>query len=226
MKFPFCYSENTTAIPIEIIDSDVKERWWTMFALALLGIIIHPIVYILLFTNIILSIIGNISKKLRHKNKLFMQCTRRRNQFMVLNPKITKKQMVKEKKEFNQKRHVENVNNRFQTRLKNFKRNGRLTEEERLLFEIDYFGFHKNAFYTTNGKLKITDETLVCYSEKGAFRITKSNIISVKRKNYFLFIPTGIQIIVKDKRIYKYNFVVFPKERQDIINKIQSEQVD
>lgn len=183
-----------------------------------LGIALHPLVFIICFLDIALKIITNYVRKQQHKNEWIMQCSRCNHEFIVPNPDRVEfvNAQNAEKQAEREKRDAEN---REKIRLKEecLKHNGELNSDEVLVGLAEYFGFHKNAFCTTEGKLKVSDKAFIVYNSQGSFRIPKNNVICVKKKNYFMFIFTGIEIRTNDNR-KKYYFVVFPQERDQIIS--------
>lgn len=176
--------------------------------------------YFYCFVLIGIVLILNVTRKIVHKNEWIMQCSRCGTEFTIVNPdrgdKLQEKEIEKQIKA--EKKAVE-YKNAAQLKKECLLRNGKLVDGEKLIQDIDYFGFHKNVFSNSQGKLRITDKSLICYNDKGCFRISRDKIVAVKKKNYFLFIPTGIQIRVNDKR-KKYNFVVYPKDRAEILTSI------
>ena len=150
-----------------------------------------------------------------------MQCQRCGHEFTVINPDkveaVQKKAVATKEK---QGKNAEYRRHAAQMKAECLARNGKIEPNENLLAEIGYFGFHKNSFYTSNGKLRITDRAYVWFNENGSFRIPKSEVVSVKKKNYMGVIPTGVQIRTTYKR-RKYDFVVFAKEREHILQKLE-----
>lgn len=147
-----------------------------------------------------------------------MQCSRCNHEFIVPNPDRIEIMSVKNaNKQIKAEKRASLNRDKIRLREERLKFNGELNSDEILLGAVEYFGFHKNVFNTSAGKLKVSDKAIIVYNDKGSFRISKDSVISVKKKNYFFLIPTGIEIKVKDKR-KKYDFVVVPKEREQIIS--------
>lgn len=223
-RCPKCKSENTTRVPIELFDG-VKGLWYSLIILSLLGCAFSPAFIFLCMACIIIAVIINIVRKISHRNEWVMQCSRCGCEFAIINPDKAeileaKNQKKVQKQQEEAGRRTEKYKAIAEQKAVCLARNGQLAEDEILVEKVDYFGFHKNAFSNSQGKLIITNKSLICYNEKGCFRILRDRIQSVKKKNYFLCIPTGIQIRVNDKR-KKYNFVVIPSERNEILENIK-----
>ena len=228
LKCPNCGSENTTRIPDEIIDQSVKSTWWMIILFGVLGISVNPIILIFAFAVMIFNIVVNILVKHKHRNVWVMQCLRCRQQFTVPNPyrieqfdkenekAVEREAELKEKVERRKAKNLER--SRLETAI--MEKNARLFENETLIGEVDYFATHKNAWSTAGGNLRITDSSLLIYNKKGAFRIYKDQVCRIKRKNYFLIIPTGIQIVINDGKKRKYNFVVYYDKRKQIMQSL------
>lgn len=221
MRCPKCESENTTRVPIELLDG-TGHIWFRLAIFLLFGVIITPAFLVFEIIIIIITIIINITKKIAYREKWIMQCSRCGTEFTIVNPdkadRIRNSEVLKENKAYNVA-NADTDNNVMQMKKECLSRNGQLAEDEVLIKDIEYFGFHKNAFSNSQGKLRITNKSLICYNDKGCFRIPKDKIIAVKKKNYFFVIPTGIQIKVNDKR-KKYYFVVYPKDREEILKSL------
>jgi type IV secretory pathway VirB3-like protein len=215
LKCPFCQNENTSRIPIEIIDSNIKEMWWIIIVCAILGVTIQPTVLIIAFTFLVLNIIQNIIKKISTRKYWFMQCPRCRREYKILNPYKSEKILADKQKKMEQCRE------KYAELNRSLEANGKLVEDEKLISEISSIGYHKNAFTTINYHVKITDRCILIYNNKGSFRIYNDDITSIKKKNYFLIIPTGICIkahILNKKK--KFLFVVSPNDREKIIEQL------
>lgn len=225
LKCPKCGSDDTRKLDMEIFDSNIKKLWWTVIIFGLLGITIHPVIMFLVVFAILLTVAVNIVKKHSHRNEWVMQCSRCGYQFSVINP--DKEESIKTQKVKQDTRQREKWNNYTEKNKKiieGLNRNGQLEDDETLLYTVDYFSPHRKC-YTSSSRLKITDKSLVCYNEKKCLRISRKDIISIKKKNYFLVIPTGIQIYIKENGKHKkYNFVVMSDERKDILNVLKNSE--
>ena len=220
-RCPKCGCDHTTKVPVELLDG-VKGTWLLLVFCSLFGIALSPFFILVCIGCITVGIILNIVKKIRYRNYWIMQCQRCGNEFSIINP--DKADVVSNKKSVAESRKNENTERKREIareKVECISRNGMLETGEQLIAEIPYFGFHKNAFANSNGKLKITNKSYICYNDKGSFRIARNAVIQVKKKNYFGFIPTGIQIRATDKR-GKYNFVVIPNERDKILSQMKT----
>ena len=234
LKCPHCGSENTTRVPIEIIDSSIKSTWWMIVIFGILGVSLNPLILILAFAVMLLNLIVNIANKHKYRNVWIMQCQRCKKEFTVSDPDKMKKRDKKSlerqtkqaerelsKKEKEEHRRAVQLE-KSQKEADLLKKNSMLYEDETLISEVDYFATHRNAWSTAGGSLRITDKCLLIYNRKGAFRIYKNQIMSIRKKNYFLIIPTGIQIKANsDKKKRKYNFVVMYDQRKQIIGELE-----
>lgn len=223
LQCPKCGSNDTKRMKSEIFDKDVKELWFTIVIFTVLGVSINPVILFFAVAVIILMIIVNIIQKHRHRNDWIMQCTRCGHQFSVTNPdKIETINAKSEKKREKQNQKAKIYAEKNRVIIESLNRNSQLTEGETLLHTVDYFCPYKSA-YTANSQLKVTDKSLVCYNEKNSLRIPKSGIISIKKKNYCLIIPTGIQICVNDGgRKRNHDFVVLADKRKEILRMLEN----
>lgn len=230
LRCPYCGNENTTRVPVEIIDQSVKSTWWMIIIFGILGISVNPLILILAFASMAINIIINIVLKHRHRNEWVMQCPRCKHQFTVPNPDRTSQiAKEKEKRETKDAQNREKQEQKKEIRLEKSRQetavlveNSRLYDDETLLSEVDYFATHKNAWSSAGGTLRITNKSLLIYNKRGAFRIYKDQTIGIKKKNYCFMIPTGIQIITDDGKKHKYNFVVCADKRKQIIKALNS----
>lgn len=86
LKCPKCNSENTQVEPMKVFNKDVKEMWWMIVILSILGIAIHPVVLFFAFVVIAFLIIVNIILKIRYRNKWSVRCNRCGYEFSVDKP--------------------------------------------------------------------------------------------------------------------------------------------
>lgn len=224
MQCPKCGSSDTKRMKLEIFDHSVRKLWLMIVIFAVLGVSIHPVILFFAVVAIILMIAVNAARKHHHKNDWVMQCTRCGHQFSVDNPdkiELVNEKKAKQKEKQNQKVKMYAEKNRVT--IEHLNKNGQLLENETLLYTVDYFCPHKSAYTTAGAQLKVTDKSLICYNEKSRLRIPQSSIISIKKKNYFLIIPTGIQICTNDEgRKRKYDFVVMFDKRKEILRMLDS----
>ncbi len=225
LQCPKCGSSDTKRMKSEIFDKGVKEIWFTIVIFTVLGVSINPVILFFAVAVIILMIIVNIIQKHRHRNDWIMQCARCGHQFSVTNPdkiESIKAKKAKQTEKRNQKAKIYAERNK--AIIEKLNKNSQLAEDETLLHTVDYFCPHRSA-YTASSQLKLTDRSLICYNEKNSLRIHKSSIISIKKKNYCLIIPTGIQICVSEGgRKRKYDFVVLADKRKEILRMLDSWQ--
>lgn len=218
LRCPKCGSDHTTRVPVEILDG-VKGPWYLLIICSLFGGAISPLCLVFCIACLVIMIILNIIRKVSYKNTWLMQCQQCGNEFEVVNPDrveaIQRKQKI-----VDEKREKLAEEYRIASKIKEecLAKNGVIQESEVLLSEIPNFGLHRNAFSTSYGNLKITDKGYIWYNQNGSVRIPRNSVVEVKKHNYFLVIPTGVQIKTRSKR-KKYNFVVLPKEREGIIDK-------
>lgn len=219
-KCPKCGSDHTTRVPIKLM-SGVKGTWYLLILCSLFGVVLSPLCIIICVGCIVIGIIYNLMRKITHKNEWVMQCQRCGNEYTVVN--IDKVDAIRRKEVQTKEKQEKTAEHRKEAaafKAECLSRNGMLEPDEDLLAEVSYFGFHKNTFSNSNGKLKVIDRGYICYNDKGSFHISKETVIDVKKKNYFGMIPTGIQIRTRDKR-KKYNFVVYVKDRDEILSTMQ-----
>jgi hypothetical protein len=117
----------------------------------------------------------------------------------------------------NQERNVDNVkkSEKIGSKLEKSKDNSCLDEQEIIRYKSDIFNLRKNIFMGETGKLKLTDRNIIWYNHKKNIKIPIEDIKCIKSKNYFIFIPTGIQIKTSNK---KYDFITM--NRKDILQNI------
>ncbi len=215
LKCPYCHNENTNRIPTEIVNSKISEIWWFLLICSLLGAAIQPIVLTYVFVFMVCDIIKNVISGMSSRKYWFMQCPRCGHQYKILNPYRAEKINSDKQREMEQRRE------KYAKLNQDTEMNGKLLEDEQLITEINSIGYHKNVFSTTNYRVKITDKCKLIYNSKGSFRIYNDDIISIKKKNYFFVIPTGIcistRILNKKKKLL---FVVAPSDREKIIEQL------
>lgn len=218
IKCPKCGSENTERQPIEIVDSRTKAVWWVLVIIVFLGIAVQPFILSFCFVYVIDEVIKNILKARKYKYQWLMQCSRCKYCFAVVNPDMEDKwNAMKDKKKKKEEQKAIKIQLAIKRRNENLEQNRRLLDTEMLIGDIDFFGWLTSAFSRKNGSLRVTDGSLIWYNAKDRFRIPKDKILRIRKKNYLLFIPTGMQIKVNDRH-KKYNFVVKPGERNKILN--------
>ncbi|AFM40429.1 hypothetical protein Desaci_1406 [Desulfosporosinus acidiphilus SJ4] len=101
--------------------------------------------------------------------------------------------------------------------------NGKIEDDETLLLERSLFNYRINMFVAINGKLKITDKTVIWYNKKHNYRIPLEKITSIEQRNFLFLIKTGIRIKTQGMKKKNLSFVSFPSERDDIIKVVKSE---
>lgn len=217
-KCPKCGCETATKIPIELLDG-VKNIWYSLIILFLVAGTVSPMFLLICFVCIILHIVLNIIKKIVYRNEWLMQCTRCGAEYGVPNPdRVEAVQKAAESKKLKAEEKAEYYKKKEQYKKNALELNGALQTDETLIDEIKDIGFHKNAFVTKYGNIKITDNALIYYNEIGSLRIPKNECINIKKRNYFFFIPTGIQIKTTRRKI---NLVMEPKLREDYILRLK-----
>jgi DNA-directed RNA polymerase subunit M/transcription elongation factor TFIIS len=219
LKCPKCGSDNTQRVKLEVFDENVKSLWWMIVVLVVLGVAIHPIVLLFAFAVILLLIIVNMIHKHNNRNHWILQCSRCGYQFTITNPdRIDMINAQNEAKREKQSRRAVVYAEKNKKTVDALNQNGQLENDEVLLNTVDYFSPHKNS-YTLSSQLKITNKALVCFNAKRTLRLPKENVIYIKKKNYALIIPTGIQIcMMENGKKKRYNFVVYAgKQRKEII---------
>lgn len=214
---PKCGCEKATRVPIELFGG-VKDIWYGILIASLLGVAISPICLFICFSCMIIIFVLNIIRKYAYRNEWIMQCSRCGTEYTVPNPdreKNIEKEIARKKLKAEEKAEYYNKIAEFKELV--LKQNGMLADDERLIDEIKNIGYHKNIFTTKYGNIKVTNKSLIYYNEKGSLRIPKSEILQVKKRNYFLFIPTGIQIKTPTRTL---KFVVEPRNRDKYIQKL------
>lgn len=213
---PKCGCTHTTRIPAELIDSDTRKLWWITTVFLLLGITINPIILLLVIFTAVLSVIIALIGKLRSRSVWDMQCSRCGCEFSIPNPDI---EIRKEKKRIEQAKRADARLVKLKRQLEDKEYNGQLLDDELPLGKISSIGYRKNVFTSVLYDVKCTNRGLIVYNAKSSFRIPSSAILSICKKNYLFFIPTGIQITAKNAKgkPQHYCFVTVPAERESVI---------
>lgn len=213
---PKCGCTHTTRIPAELLGEDVKQLWWCIAVLLALGVAVHPLILLLALAAGVLSVIVGILSKLHSRFVWDMQCPRCGHEFSVPSPDVEAKAAARQtaQKARAAARLVET-----KQRFADESYNGQLLESEKLLCELSGLGYHRNAFSTVPCKVKCTDHGLLFYNAGGSFRIVASEIVSIRKLQYFGLIPTGIRI--KTKRRH-YDFVAESGVRDDAIASMET----
>lgn len=226
LNCPKCGSENTQRVKPEVFDKDVKSLWWMIVIFAVLGITIHPIVLFFAFIVIILMIIVNILYKHKNRNHWILKCSRCGHQFTIINPdKVDTINAQNKAKKEKQRQRADAYAEKNRKTTEAFNQNGKLESDEILIHTVDGVTLHKHP-YASNWQVKITNQALICFNAKSTLRINKKNIVYIKKKNYALIIPTGIQICTMENgKKKKYNFVACKRrETVDMLNKWKQSQ--
>ena len=204
--------------PIELVDSRTKAVWWVMVVIVVLGITVHPIILSFCFVHVIDKVIGNVLIARKYKYKWLMKCSRCKYIFTVINPDMADEwNAMQDKKKEKEEQKAIKIQLAANQKNENLEQNRRLLETEALIADIDFFAWLTSAFSRRNGSLRMTNCSLIWYNDKVCFRIPRDKILRIRKKNYFFFIPTGLQIKVNDRH-KKYNFVVKSGERNKILN--------
>jgi DNA-directed RNA polymerase subunit M/transcription elongation factor TFIIS len=219
LKCPKCGSDNTQRVNLEVFDKDVKSLWWLVVIFAVLGITINPIILSFVFVDIIVMIIANIKRKHNNRNNWVLQCSRCGHQFTIINPdKVDTINAQNKAKQEKQRQRIQAYAEKNKKTIDALNQNGKLEGDEILLNTVDYFTPRKYS-YEPAWQLKVTDKTLVCFNAKRTFRVSKENIMYIKKKSYALIIPTGIQIcIMENGKKKKCDFVVYTDKRGEIVD--------
>lgn len=202
---PKCSCEHSVRLNKSLIAKTVPLMW----CLFCLGAFIQPILMIASLSLIAFSWLVSIHRLIFRSNQWLMSCCRCGNCFYTTNPDKVKAINAKSLKNLDKQKQVNEA----------LTENGAIQVGEKLKAEISDIGFHSNAFVTIPYKAKVTDKNLYFFNDKHRFVISKANVQSINKKNYFLVIPTGVTIKVSDK-IGNYNFVLLPKDRSEVIEKL------
>lgn len=224
MVCPKCGCEFVSHVPKQLI-GNMKKTWYLLILCSLFGLIVSPLIIILTITLTAISIALNLRIIVKSRNYWMMQCNRCNTSFLVPNPDRasniekarSKQQTAVQKFKDEAEGHRENAGKRVEARISN----GKLNENETLKLELPYFSYRVNFFASLAGSLKVSDQAIIWYNANNSFRISKGNIVDVTAINYLGFIQTGVRIKTSEKR-KNYDFVVFPKDRKDIIDKIEA----
>lgn len=217
-KCPKCGCESATRIPIELLDG-AKGIWYRLVLLSLFAGSVSPFFIIFSFVCIIIIIVINVLKKIAYKNEWIMQCSSCGTEYTVPNPDredAIQKAILKKQLKADEKAEYYRIKEKYKQAALAI--NGVLLIDESLIEEIKDVGYHKNAFITKYGNVKITNKSLIYYNEGGSLRIPKNEILAISPKNYFLIIPTGIQIKTHNRKI---KLVVESKTRQELLLKLK-----
>lgn len=213
---PKCGCTHTTRIPAEFLAADVKQLWWCIAVLLALGVTVHPLILLLALAAGVLSVLVGILSKLRSRSVWDMQCSRCGHEFSVSSPDAEAKAAARQTA---QKARAEARLAETRQRFADENYNGQLMEGEELLCELSGLGYHRNVFSTVPCKVKCTNHGLLFYNAGGSFRIASSEIVSIRKRRYFLVIPTGIRIKTKRRQ---YDFVAVPGARDDAIASMET----
>ncbi len=211
---PKCGCKDATKVPIELLDG-AKTLWYYLLIASVFGVALSPFFVFISIILIVVVVILNILKKIAYRNEWVMQCTRCGTEYSVPNPDredainkaIEKKQLKQEERALYIKEKNEKI-------AKCLELNGKLNEDEQLLTEIKNIGLHTSVFITKYGNIKITNQSILYYNSGGSLRISKNNLLGIRKKNYFLVIPTGIEIKTSKRTI---KLVVESSRRDEII---------
>ncbi|WP_409968019.1 hypothetical protein RFF05_15975 [Bengtsoniella intestinalis] len=178
---PKCGSEQTVRTPIELL-SGIKSTFYILLVISVLGIAVYPMLVLISVVVIILGVIVNIIRKIIHRNHWLMKCQRCKTEYYIVNP--DKAHVVKQKRDKQQKKQESNAEKQLfiqRRKAEILARNGAVPNDERLLGEVGFFGFHKNAFRTINCRLKITDKSYIIFNEKFTIYIKREDVLSIKK---------------------------------------------